>query len=286
MAIDPAPLEAAVLAAAAAIRSRYQLQPLVGLVLGSGLGDIARQVSSPCAISFAEIPHHPLATVAGHDGQVVLGLIGSVPVAVWRGRVHFYEGSSMAEVGFPMRVLGALGARAVVLTNAAGGLNESFKVGDLMVLTDHINLPGLVGHNPLRGQDDGKAQRFLDLSEAYDPELRRLVLRAGEQAGIPLVEGVYAMVAGPNYETRAETRLLRHLGADAVGMSTVPEVIVARQVGLRVVALSAITNILLGPGARGGPSHAEVLASAERLKPRLTRLLSGMLSNMAEVLGR
>jgi purine-nucleoside phosphorylase len=284
MAIDPVPLEAAVLAAAAAIRTRYQLQPLVGLVLGSGLGDFAREVDSSCAISFAEIPHHPAATVAGHDGNVVLGLIGSMPVAVWRGRVHFYEGSSMAEVGFPVRVLGALGARAVVLTNAAGGLNESFKSGDLMVLTDHVNLPGLVGHNPLRGWD-GTDQRFLDLSEAYDPELRQLALRAGQQVGVPLVQGVYAMVAGPNYETPAEARLLRQLGADAVGMSTAPEVIVARQVGLRVVALSAITNILLGPSAGGPPSHAEVLASAERLKPRLTRLLSGMLSSMAEVLG-
>jgi purine-nucleoside phosphorylase len=281
-----ASLDAALGAASSYVRSRFPRRPLVGIVLGSGLGDLADQVRSPCVIPFGDIPNHPRATAAGHTGQLVLGSLEGVEVAVWRGRAHFYEGCSMAEVGFPIRLLDRLGGRAVILTNAAGALNESFMVGDLMLLTDHINLPGLVGHNPLRGEQPPGAQRFVDLIGAYDAELRRLALAAAERVGQLVQQGVYVMVAGPSYETAAEARLLRRLGADAVGMSTVPEVIVSRQLGLRVAALSAITNVLLGSASAGAASHAEVLAAAETLEPRFAALVRGMLAGMSEALTR
>jgi purine-nucleoside phosphorylase len=281
---DDASADVAVRSAVHVLRTRCAARPLVGLILGSGLGDLADQVEGGCVIPFADIPHHPTATVPGHAGQVIFGRLEGVEVAVWRGRIHFYEGRSMAEVGLPIRLLHALGARALVLTNAAGGLNDAFLSGDLMLITDHINLPGLVGHNPLRGPNPGREERFIDLAHAYDPDLRALALRVAAAGGLTLRQGVYAMAAGPSYETPAEARMLRLLGADAVGMSTAPEVIVARQLGLRVVALSAITNVLLGPAAAAGTSHAEVVAAAERLKPRLAALVRGMLSSMGQVL--
>jgi purine-nucleoside phosphorylase len=281
---DEASANVAVRSAVQAVRARSAARPLVGLVLGSGLGDLADHVEGACVIPFSDIPHHPAATVVGHAGQVAFGRLEHVEVAVWRGRIHFYEGRSMAEVGFPIRLLHALGARALVLTNAAGGLNESFLPGDVMLITDHINLPGLVGHNPLRAQDPGREERFVDLANAYDREFRALALRAAAAGGFTLRQGVYAMAAGPSYETPAEARMLRLLGADAVGMSTAPEVIVARQLGLRVVAVSAITNVLLGPAAAASTSHSDVVTTAEQLKPRLTALVRGMLSAMSQVL--
>jgi len=284
---QPSQLDAALRAAAGVIHSRCPRRPLVGIVLGSGLGQLADQVESPCVISFADIPHHPRATAAGHAGRLVLGSLEGVDVAVWSGRAHFYEGWSMAEVGFPVRLLHRLGGRAIILTNAAGGLNESFAPGDLMVLSDHINLPGLVGHHPLRGSEQPpEAECFVDLAGAYDADFRRLALAAAERHGHPVRQGVYAMVAGPSYETAAEARLLRQLGADAVGMSTVPEVIVARQLGLRVAAFSAITNMQLGPAGARPTSHAEVLAAAETLEPRFVAIVRGVLAGMTEVLRR
>lgn len=274
----------ALAAAVAAIRCRWSVRPSVGLILGSGLGELADEVQSPCTLPFDEIPHHPRATVEGHQGQLVLGLLEEAPVAIWRGRAHFYEGRSMAEIGFPIRLMCQLGARATILTNAAGGLNESFSSGDLMLFTDHINLPGLAGHNPLRGPPEPSfGERFVDLSQAYDPNLLQLAEEVAQERGFTLQKGVYAMVAGPTYETPAEARLLRQLGADAVGMSTVPEAIVARQVGLRVLAISAITNVLLGATGTGA-SHAEVLATAAEVGPRLGNLIRGILSRMRETL--
>jgi purine-nucleoside phosphorylase len=278
------PLEA-VRAAAEAVRGRCHAQPLIGLVLGSGLGDVAEPVEAACVIPFRDIPHHPQATVAGHAGEVVFGRLGGVSVAVWRGRAHYYEGYSMADVAFPMRLLHELGGQAVILTNAAGGLNESFQAGELMMVVDHISLASMVGHNPLRGTEQGN-EPFVDLCGAYDGEFRGLAWHAAEAAGVTLREGVYVMVAGPNYETPAEARLLRQLGADAVGMSTASEVIVARQLNMRVAAISAITNVLLGPRAKNGTSHAAVLEAAEQAKPRLRTVVLGMLPPMARALQR
>jgi purine-nucleoside phosphorylase len=255
--------------------------PLVGIVLGSGLGDLADTVQSSVVIPFSDLPHHPQSTVAGHAGQLVVGLLESVPVAIWRGRAHFYEGRDMAELAFPIRLMRRLGARAAILTNAAGGLHPDFIPGDLMVLTDHLNLPGLVGHTPLRGVHDPElGERFVALSSAYDPDFVELALRVGDELGQPIRRGVYAMVGGPSYETPAEARLLRRLGADAVGMSTVPEVIAACQAGLRVVALSAITNLVAMTPYAPGAQHAEVLAVAEQIKPRFEAQIRGMLAGM------
>jgi purine-nucleoside phosphorylase len=254
-------------------------------VLGSGLGDLADELLESVVIPFAEIPRHPRSSVPGHRGTLHLGWLEGTPVAVWRGRAHFYEGHSMAEVGFPMRVLQGLGARAVILTNAAGALDPTLRPGQLVVLRDHLNLPGLGGQTPLRGTIAAAGPSpFVSLVAAYDPALRQLALAVGAQLGEPLREGVYAMVAGPSYETPAEARLLRLAGADMVGMSTVPEVLVAVLVGLRVVALSAITNLVAlelgGPGA----DHAEVLAEGARLKPRFTRQIRAMVAAMRGIL--
>jgi purine-nucleoside phosphorylase len=274
------PLDRSLTEAAAFLRARFPLAPRVGVLLGSGLGDFAEQVQSATVIPLADIPFHPNPTVMGHAGILVFGNLEGVNVAVWKGRSHFYEGRSMGEIGFPIWLLARLGGSHLILTNAAGGLAERLKPGDLMVLNDHINLPGLCGHNPLRGNEVlCEGDRFVDLSNAYDPGLRQLALETAAAEGFTTHEGVYAMVGGPNYETRAEARLLRQLGADAVGMSTVPETIVARQVGLRVVAISAITNALLAPDEQG-TSHQDVLRQADRLKPRLATLVKGIVAGL------
>jgi len=267
------------------VLARHGQAPLVGLVLGSGLGQLADELQAATTIPFAEIPYHPDSTVPGHAGQLVLGMLAGLPVAVWRGRSHFYEGRDMAEVAFPARLMRSLGARVALLTNAAGGLNPAFVPGDLMVLTDHLNLPGLVGHNPLRGEHDPAfGERFVPLSAAYDRAFIDLALRVGRQLGQPIRSGVYAMVGGPSYETPAEARLLRLLGADAVGMSTVSEVIAACQAGLRVVALSAITNVVATAPCEAGAQHAEVLAVAEQIKSRFAAQVRGMLAGMKVLL--
>jgi purine-nucleoside phosphorylase len=269
-------------AAAAAICARGARSPRVGLILGSGLGDLADEILAPVVVPFADIPHFPTSTVQGHTGELVVGELCGVTVAAMRGRVHFYEGYSLQEVTFPVRVLRQLGADTLVVTNAAGGLNESFRTGDLMLLTDHINIMGIGGQSPLRGpNDESLGVRFLDMLQAYDPELRKAAHEAAARHGFRAQEGVYAIVGGPAFETMAEIRFLQLAGADAVGMSTVPEVIVARHGGMRVLGISAITDMAVGPDATTEIKHTDVLAAAEAMKPRLSAVVRGVLSAIA-----
>jgi purine-nucleoside phosphorylase len=253
--------------------------PKVALILGSGLGDLADEIRSPVSVAYKDIPHFPVSTVKGHTGELVLGELEGTAVAAMRGRVHFYEGYSLREVTFPVRVLRRLGAEVLIVTNAAGGLNEEFSTGDLMVLTDHLNIMGMAGQSPLVGADEPElGVRFLDMLTAYDPDLRALAHRVAANRGIALREGVYAMVGGPAFETMAEIRFLQRGGADAVGMSTIPEVIVARHEGMRVLGISAITDMAVGHGAVEEISHADVLAAAEQIKPRLVAVVRGVLA--------
>ena len=228
---------------------------------------------------YADIPGFPRSSVAGHANRLVLGELGGRPVAAMSGRIHFYEGYSALDIVFPVRVMRALGIEALVVSNAAGGLNPAFATGDLMLIRDHIFLPGLAGHNPLFGaNDDSLGPRFPDMTNAYDPELRELARRvAGEQGGA-LQEGVYAMAAGPSYETPAECEFLRRIGADAVGMSTCPEVVAARHMGLRVLGISLISNAITGAPV----NHEEVLAAGEAAAERFCRLVEGVLASWPE----
>ena len=253
------------------IESRTKARPRVGLVLGSGLGAFAKTLDEAIAIPYGEIPHFPVSTAIGHKGELVIGLCGGVPVAVMAGRVHYYEGYSPAEVVFPVRVLGRFGVTTLVLTNAAGTVNPDYQPGELMVIEDHINYMGM---NPLVGpNDDALGLRFFDLSEAYDPELREIAAAAGAAAGVTVRKGVYIAFTGPSYETPAEIRMARTLGADAVGMSTVPEVIAARHMGIRVLGLSCITNMAAGV-IKQKLDHLEVLEVGERVKAGLLDVLS------------
>ena len=268
--------------AAKAVRARAELRPRVALILGSGLGELADEIQSPVVVPYTQIPNFPVSTVTGHAGQLVLGELQGTPVVAMRGRIHFYEGYSLREVAFPVRVLRRLGAEVLIVTNAAGGLNESFSTGDLMVLTDHLNMMGMAGQSPLVGPDEPElGVRFLDMLSAYDAELRTHAHRVAEQHGFALREGVYAMVGGPAYETLAEIRFLQRAGADAVGMSTIPEVLVARHEGMRVLGISAITDMAVGKAAVHEISHADVLAAAERIKPRLASIVRGVLNGFA-----
>jgi purine-nucleoside phosphorylase len=261
------PVPEAVAAAAAALASRLPQRPAVALVLGSGLGALAKEVEDAVVVPAAEVPGLPVPKVPGHAGALVAGRLGGVPVLVLAGRVHTYEGYSAAEVAFATRVAAELGCRALVATNAAGGINPDFRPGDLMVLRDHVNF---LFDNPLRG-----GPSFVDLAGAYDADLRAVAARHATAAGAPLREGVYLAAAGPSYETPAEIAIFRSWGVDAVGMSTVPEVIAARAHGLRVAAVSAITNVHR-PG--GTPtSHAEVLEVGAQLRPRLRELVLALL---------
>ena len=270
--------------AAQSIRALRAMQPRVAVILGSGLGELADEIESPLAVPFAHIPNFPISTVKGHAGHLVLGKLHGTPVVAMRGRVHFYEGYSLRDVTFPVRVMRRLGAETLIVTNAAGGLNESFETGDLMVLSDHLNIMGMAGHSPLLGPDEPElGVRFLDMLNAYDPELRSLAHQAAREHGFELREGVYAMVGGPAYETMAEIRFLQRGGADAVGMSTIPEVIVARHERMRVLGISAITDMAVGHHATQTISHADVLAAAERIKPRLTAVVRGVLTSLASV---
>lgn len=253
-----------------ALRPRARRPPEVAVILGSGLGGLADQVQRAVAVPYGEIPHFPLPTAEGHRGRLLLGDLESRPVAVMQGRCHLYEGYTPGEVTFPVRVLAGLGARTMIVTNAAGGLNPHYRRGDLMVIADHINFSGA---NPLVGpNDETLGPRFPDMSAAYDPELIAHALRTGDEERIPLRTGVYVGVLGPSYETPAELRMLRQWGADAVGMSTVAEVIVARHAGLRVLGLAAITNAA-GSETAEPVTHAEVLAAARDLEPRFVRLV-------------
>ncbi|MEI9949624.1 MAG: purine-nucleoside phosphorylase [Pseudomonadota bacterium] len=256
--------------AAAFVAERAPLRPRVGVVLGSGLGDFADQLSSGSRIPYAEIPEMPRSSVLGHAGNLCTGSLGSVEVACLQGRAHVYEGNSQARSVFGVRLLAELGCSAVLLTNAAGGIHPSFAPGDLMLITDHLNL---MGDNPLCGPNFGDGPRFPDLSQAYDLELQALAREAARHAEVTLREGVYAAMLGPSYETPAEIRMLRTLGADAVGMSTVPEVIALRQRGVRVGGISCITNLAAGLSAQL-LDHSEVEATARRSRDAFTAVLT------------
>ncbi len=252
------------------------LTPKIGIVLGSGLGAVADAVTNSIVVPYAEIPHFPQSTVVGHSGRIVAGSLGGTPVMVMQGRVHYYEGYTPQQVTFPMRVLGALGLRAVVLTNAAGGIAEGYRIGQLVALADHINL---MGFNPLAGPNEprfavepGAGLRFFDMTEAYSKALRSLAAAAAHQEGFSLAEGVYLAVSGPSFETPAEIRAFRALGATLVGMSTVPETIVARHMGIQVLGISCVTNLAAGLGATP-LSHEEVFEAGRQVEHRLANLL-------------
>ena len=253
-----------------AVREVTNFTPEIGIVLGSGLGDFARLMDRKAEVSYASLPGFPVSTVAGHAGKLIFGYVRAVPVVVMQGRVHYYEGYSMNEVVAPIRLMGLLGAKKLLLTNAAGGVNTSFTPGDLMLITDHISafVP-----SPLRGENPQElGPRFPDMSRVYDEEMGRAVLEAGEKLGESLQQGVYLQWQGPNYETPAEIRMFRTLGADAVGMSTVCEAIAARHMGLRVCAVSCITNMACGILPQP-LSHEEVQQTADRVKDKFQALV-------------
>ncbi len=254
--------------------------PRVGLVLGSGLGSLAELVADPVVMPFAELPGWPAASAPGHAGRLLLGRLEGVPVACLQGRLHMYEGLDALQVIEPALLMGRLGARTLVLTNASGGVDPGFEAGTLMLLTDHLNL---TGRSPLSGpNDDALGPRFLDLTEVYDAELRARLRVAADAEGVALEEGVYAGLVGPTYETPAEVRMLGILGAHAVGMSTVMEAIGARYVGMRVVAVSLVTN--KGAGLSSTPlTHDEVLAAANEAGPRLARVLARFVRDLPSV---
>jgi purine-nucleoside phosphorylase len=260
------------------IQSRTKLRPKIALVLGSGLGAFADELASPTRIPFAKIPAFPRSTVAGHAGQLVIGKLAEVPIAVMQGRVHLYEGYSPQEVVFPIRVLSRLGVRSVILTNAAGAINRDYSQGALVAIRDHINLQGA---NPLMGPNDERfGVRFPDMSQAYAPEYRAIAQREAKRIGIPLHEGVYAALRGPSFETPAEIRFLKTVGADLVGMSTVLEVIAARHMGIRVLGISCVTN--MASGILDQPlTHAEVMETGERVKSQFIALLRAVIPSIA-----
>jgi purine-nucleoside phosphorylase len=260
-----------------AVRSSSSLAPRVGLVLGSGLGGLADALSDVTAIPFDQLPGWPAASAPGHAGRLLLGRLEGVPVACLQGRLHLYEGLDARKVVEPVLLLGRLGAGVIVLTNAAGGVNPAYRAGTLMVIRDHLNL---TGRNPLLGpNDEALGTRFPDLTDVWEPELRKGLHAAGSAAGVALEEGVYAGLLGPTYETPAEVRMLRTLGADAVGMSTVMEAIAARWAGLRVCGVSLVTNP--GAGISDHPlTHAEVLVAANAAGPRLAGVLRGFVRGL------
>jgi purine-nucleoside phosphorylase len=277
--IRPADQPARLAALVAAVRARTTLEPEVGIVLGSGLGGLADDLESPVSIGFRELPGWPAATAPGHAGRLLLGQLAGRPVAMLQGRFHLYEGNDPGLVVQPVLLFRALGARAVVLTNAAGGLDPGFGPGTLMVMRDHINL---TGHNPLIGPNaDQLGERFTDLTDAWSPRLRRRLHAAAAAEDIALAEGVYVGLVGPNYETPAEVRMLANLGGDAVGMSTVLECIAARWVGLEVCGVSLVTNA--GAGYTGQPlTHEEVLAAGAVAGPRLARIIRRFVADLAD----
>lgn len=269
--------------AAGAIRSKAKVAPKVGLILGSGLGAFAEGLADRTVIPYEKIPNFPIPSgVVGHAGEMVLGSIGKTPAVVMSGRIHFYEGRSMSEVIFPARVLVRLGVRAVVLTNAAGGVRLSFRAGDLMLLTDHINA---FGTNPLvGGNEDALGPRFPDMTAVYDPRLRAVIKGEARRLRIPLREGVYVGLHGPSYETPAEIRAWRKLGADAVGMSTVPEAIALRHAGVKVAGISTITNMAAGI-LKKPLNHEDVLATTRRVGARFVKLLEASVPKIAALAG-
>jgi purine-nucleoside phosphorylase len=268
-------------AAAKYIFSQSSLRPKIALVLGSGLGAFAEEFSAAAKIPYAKIPHFPQSTAIGHAGQLVIGKVGQVAVAGMQGRVHLYEGYSVKEVTFPVRVFARMGVKAVILTNAAGGIKREFAQGSLVVIKDHINLQGV---NPLSGPNEERfGERFPDMSAAYERRFREMTVGEGNRLGIGMYEGIYAALSGPSYETPAEIRYLRTIGADLVGMSTVPEVIAARHSGLRVLGISCVTNAAAGILDKA-LDHREVLETAERVKGQFIALLKAVIPRIAEAI--
>jgi purine-nucleoside phosphorylase len=267
--------------AAKFIHSKAKLRPRIALVLGSGLGAFADEFESAAKIPYTRIPHFPRSTAIGHAGQLVLGKVHGIPVAGMQGRVHLYEGYSAKEVAFPIRVFARMGVKVVILTNAAGGINLGYSQGALVAIRDHINLQGA---NPLIGPNDDRfGPRFPDMTQAYDREFRRFVTEEGKKLSLELHEGVYLALAGPNYETPAEIHSFRALGADLVGMSTVPEVLAARHSGIRVLGISCVTN--MAAGITGAALTAEeVFETGTRVKHQFIALLKALIPKIAEVI--
>ena len=259
------------------IQTKTSLKPALAIILGSGLGNFASHVENPTTIPYADIPHFPQSTVEGHSGKLVLGTIAGIPIAVMQGRVHAYEGYSMAQVTFPTRVLGLLGVRKLIVTNAAGGINTRYGQGAIVAISDHINLTGT---NAALGPNDPRfGQRFFDMSTAYSPTLRKLAITEAAKQNWTLDEGVYLAVLGPSYETPAEIRAFRTLGADLVGMSTVHEVIIARHMGLEVLGLSVVTN--MAAGVLDEPiNHEEVMDTGRRIEGQFTSLLKALIPRL------
>jgi purine-nucleoside phosphorylase len=266
--------------AAQAIRERVSLLPKVGIILGSGLGPLADAIEDAVVIPASEIPHWPVSTVIGHQGRLIVGRLEGQPVLALQGRVHYYEGYSMGQVVLPVRVMQRLGIDTLIVTNAAGAVNPAFEPGDLMLITDHVNLIGMAGLNPLRGPNlDTFGVRFPDMSQAYDRSLLALARQVASEAGLPLQEGVYVALSGPSFETPADLRFLRLIGADAVGMSTVPEVTTARHGGVRVLGISGISNKANLDG-NTLTTHEEVLEAGKQLVPKLIVVVRGVLSRL------
>ena len=280
MSVDvPAPrgLAARIAEAVQAIRGRTAAAPGIGIILGTGLGALAERIEVETSIPYGEIPHFPLSTVESHSGRLLFGTLGDRPVVAMQGRFHRYEGYTLQQVTFPVRVMRALGVDTLIVSNACGGMNPLWAPGELMLMADHINL---LGESPLTGpNDDALGPRFPDMSQPYDRALQHLAREVALEQRIPLRSGVYVAVPGPNLETRAEYRMLRAMGADVVGMSTVPEVIVARHGGMRVMGVSIITDACL-PDALEEADIATIIATAGRAEPNLTKLVEGVVARM------
>lgn len=265
--------------AASYIRSKMQFQPQVGLILGSGLGVLADEIENPVVINYGEIPHFPVSTVEGHAGKLVIGTLEGTPVVAMQGRFHFYEGYTQREVTLPVYVMKELGCDKLVVTNACGGMNREFAPGDLMLITDHLNF---TGSNPLIGENDTKlGPRFPDMSQAYNRELIAIAEKVAGQKGIEVQKGVYFAISGPAYCTPAELIMLRNLGADTVGMSTVPEVIVANHTGLKVLGISCVTDMAIGEELEP-LTHEQVMEVANRTRPKFISLVKGFLAEVQD----
>ncbi len=262
------------------IKSKTNLRPKIALTLGSGMGPLGDEIENATKIPYSDIPHFARSTVKGHAGQLIIGTLHGHIVLAMQGRYHFYEGHSMQTITFPIRVMKLLGIEIFIVTNAAGGLNPNFSVGDLMLITDHINFTGMSGHNPLRGENlDEFGPRFPDMSTPYDLELQAIAKSVAEKAGFTLQEGVYVSLSGPTFETPAEIRFLKIIGGNAVGMSTAPEVVIARHSGIRVLGISGITNVAITDTTSDEEtSHEEVLEASHLIAGKLIELVKGVLA--------
>ncbi|OQY47468.1 MAG: purine-nucleoside phosphorylase [Anaerolineaceae bacterium 4572_78] len=264
------------------IRHQTNHHPTIGMILGSGMGPLADEIESPTFIPYNTIPDFPKSHVKGHEGRLVIGKLQGKTVLVMQGRVHFYEGYSIQTVTMPVRVMQVLGLKTLIVTNAAGGINTSFRAGDLMLITDHINILGMTGTNPLIGPNFAEfGTRFPDMTSPYNLELQQKARQVAKEAGIKLHEGVYACLSGPSFETPAEIRFLKTIGADAVGMSTAPEVVVARHGGMKVLGISGISNVVVSqPTEVSATTHEEVLEASKVIAPKLITIVKGVLGQL------